>query len=275
VSEPAAQPALGPSSTRSTKRRVVLVASAGTEASLEDVVTNLAAVCAETGEKVALLSTAGLASPGAEVELPQSTPLWWKQWPSPGNGAAFPIEGERVSLLSGPVSPAEVENLLGETGVPGVSRLDLRYFVGHPAQVVVRVPEVLAALRDVVDVVFLEVPSYLTVHHGAGLTPLADVVLIVAERETTTVNEMRRTSAALQRLGAPVVGLALTDGGLEIYDWGRIDAELQTDHELPGDERDPTAQIPIAESTEGDPAPLEVLPMVEHGSGERSERAGP
>ena len=51
--------------------------------------------------------------------------------------------------------------LLGETGVPGVSRLDLRYFVGHPAQVVIRVPEVLAALRPIMDVVFLEVPSYL------------------------------------------------------------------------------------------------------------------
>ena len=255
---------------------MVLVASPGTEASLGDVVTNLATVCAETGQRVALLSTAGLASPGTEVELPQSTPLWWKQWPSPGNGAALPIEGESVSLLSGPLSPTEVENLLGETGIPGVSRLDLRYFVGHPAQVVIRVPEVLVALRDLVDVVFLEVPSYLSVHHGPGLTPLADVVLLVAERETTTVDEMRRTSAALRRLDAPVVGLALTDGGLEIYDWGRVDAEFQTDHELPSDERDPTAQIPIAESIkddsaslEDDPASLEELPVVEHTPGER------
>ena len=62
-------------------------------------------------------------------------------------------------------------DLLGEADLPGVSPLDLRYFVGHPAQVVVRVPEVLTALREVVDVVFLEVPSYLSVHHGAGLTP--------------------------------------------------------------------------------------------------------
>ena len=265
MSEPAAQPALGPSSTPSTDRRVVLVASAGTEPSLGDVVTNLATVCAEVGQRVALVSTAGLASPGAEVELPQSTPLWWKQWPSRGNGAAFPIEGEQVSLLSGSLNPTDVENLLGETGVPGVSRLDLRYFVGHPAQVVIRVPEVLAALRELVDVVFLEVPSYLSVHHGEGLTPLADVVLLVAERETTTVDEMRRVSAALRHLEAPVVGLTLTDGGLEVYDWGRADAELQADHELPGDERDPTEQIPISESTGGAPAPpLDELPVVEH-----------
>ena len=201
-----------------------MVASAATEPSLEDVVTNLATVCAETGQRVVLVSTAGLASPGAESELPQSMPLWWKQWPFPGDDAGLTIEGERRNLLSGSLNPADVEKLLGETGIPGVSRLDLRYFVGHPAQVVIRVPEVLTALLDLVDVVFLEVPSYLSVHHGEGLTPLADVVLLVAERETTTVDEMRRISAALRHLDAPVVGLALTDGGLEIYDWGRVDA---------------------------------------------------
>ena len=45
-------------------RRVVMVASAGVEPSLADVVTNLATVCAEIGQRVALVSTAGLASPG-------------------------------------------------------------------------------------------------------------------------------------------------------------------------------------------------------------------
>jgi len=159
VSEPVAQPALGRSLALGAERRVVMVASAGAEPSLDDVVTNLATVCAQIGQRVALLSTAGLASPGAEAELPQSTPLWWKQWPSPGNGAELPTEEERGSLLSGPLKPTDVENLLGETGVPGVSRLDLRYFVGHPVQVVIRVPEVLAALREVVDVVFLDVLS--------------------------------------------------------------------------------------------------------------------
>ena len=77
-----------------------------------------------------------------------------------------------------------------------------------------------------------------------------------------------RCAASVPRcrhLEAPVVGLALTDGGLEIYDWGRVDAELQADHELPGDERDPTEQIPITESTGVAPAPpLDELPVVEH-----------
>jgi hypothetical protein len=266
MSEAVPEPALERSLAGLADRRVVMAASAGEEPSLADVVTNLATVCAEIGQRVALLSTAGLASPGAEAELPQSTPLWWKHWPSSDNGGGLPIREERVSLLSGPLKPDDVENLLGETGVPGVSRLDLRYFVGHPAQVVVRVPEVLTALREIVDVVFLEVPSYLSVHHGAGLTPLADVVLVVAERETTTLDEMRRMSAVLRRLGAPVVGVALTDGGLEIYDWGRVDSELQEgDEPEQDDERDPTEQLPVSEAAGVDPAPpSDELSVVEH-----------
>jgi hypothetical protein len=75
---------------------------------------------------------------------------------------------------------------------------------------------------------------------------------------------MRQISAALNHLEAPVVGMALTEGGLEIYDWGRVDTERQTDRELPIDERDPTEQIPITESAGVAPVPLEELPVVEH-----------
>ena len=251
MSESVTQPALERSLAPSTERRVVMVASADTEPSLADVVTNLATVCAQIGQRVALVSTAGLSSPGADAELPPSTPLWWDHWPSPGGGAGLTVEEDSARLLRGPLKPSDAENLLEETGVPGVLRLDLRHFVGHPAQVVIRVPEVLAALRGVVDVVFLEVPSYLSVHHGEGLTPLADVVLVVAERETTTLEEMRRISAVLRRLDAPVVGMALTDGGLEFYDWEHGDAEFKPGHERPGDQRDPTEQIPISEPTPG------------------------
>ena len=241
---------------RHSDRRVVMVVSAGEELSLADVVTNLATVCAEVGQRVALVSTAGFASPGGDPELLPPAPLPWTGWPTPGNGAGLSLEEERVRLQTGPLTPADVEPLLGETGLSGVSRLDLRYFVGHPAQVVIRVPEVVAALRATVDVVFLEVPSFLTVHHGAALTPLADVVLVVAERETTTLGETRRLSAALGHLGAAVVGMALTDGGLEFYDWGRVDAELETaDERPPRHGLDPTEQIPISESAGAVPAP--------------------
>lgn len=233
-------------------RRVVMITSAGPELSLGDVALSLARVCAETGQRVTLISTSGIGSPEDDSELLATAPLWWKNWPSPPNGPTSSAEVEGGSLMAGPLNPADVEERLGETGVPGVSRLDLRYFVGHPAQVVIRVPDVLAALRQIVDVVILEVPSYLSVHHGEGLTPLADVVLVVAERLTTTLDEVRRTSAALKRLEAPVVGMALTEGPTaESYVWGG-DPELQAADERlkPADDRlsgDSTEELPIVE----------------------------
>jgi hypothetical protein len=265
VSDPVTPPALERMPARWTDRQVVMVTSAGVEPSLTDVVTNLATVCAEVGQRVVLVSTAGLASPAAEPELSGSPQLWWKHWPALGNGGGLPLEEERVRLQTASLNPADVELLLGATGVPGVSRLDLRYFVGHPAHVVVRVPDVLAALRQIVDVVFLEVPSFLTVHHGEGLTPLADVVLVVAERETTTLNEMRRIRATLKRLEAPVVGMALTDGGVEIYDWGRADSEFETADGRPSHEFDPTEQIPVSDPPDVASAPpFDEVPVVQH-----------
>ena len=207
-------------------RRVVMITSPGIEPTLSDVATNLATACAETGQRVAIVSTAGLASPHEGAEVEGAAPLWWRSWPGSHAGAGASPEEERARLVSGPLGPADVEGLLGDTGVPGVSRLDLRNFVGHPAQVVVRMPDVLAALRQVVDVVILEVPSYTSVHHGEGLTPLADVVLVVGERETTTVEQTRRTSATLRKLGAPVVGMALTGGRSHNDLWG-ADSDLE------------------------------------------------
>jgi hypothetical protein len=238
-------------------RRVVMVTSPGEESSLTEVVMNLATVSAEIGQRVVILSTAGLAGPEGNSELPLPASLWWKQWPSPRHGSELSPEDVRVRLLTGPVSPADVEDLLGDTGIPGVSQLDIRHFVGHPAQVVVRAPEVLDALLKIVDVVILEVPSYLSVHHGEGLTPLADAVLVVGERRTTSIPQVRRASAALTRLGAPVVGMTLTRPAEEKYDWGRDDeSELEASDEEPNGVYDTTEQIPLTESTAVEPAGL-------------------
>ncbi len=204
-----------------------MITSPGQESTLGDVASNLAAACAEVGQQVVLLSTAIFADSAeddAESALP---PLWWLNWPAP-QGTTTSLEEERLRLQTDDVRPDEIETLLGETGVPGVRRLDLRYFVKHTAQVVTRVPEVTAALEQVVDVVILAVPSYLTVHHGEGLTPLADVILVVGERNTTTMDDLRRTKAALTRLSAPVVGVVLTGAHHGESEWG---AEFEDDVE--------------------------------------------
>jgi len=231
-------------------RTVVMVTSPGLEASLADVVINLATICAEVGLRVAIVGTAGLAVPDDGSQLALTMPLWNRSgWRSLGGDDGEPsLDDMRARLTSGPVDPADVEAALGDTGVPGVSRLDLRYFVAHPTQVVIRAPGVLAALDEIVDVVLLEVPSYLTVHHGEALTPLADAVLVVGERRTTTVSQVRRTKDTLKRLGAPVVGMALTRSRERTSIWGN-DSDLDEELYDESDEvDDPTEQIPAVVS---------------------------
>jgi Mrp family chromosome partitioning ATPase len=210
--------ASGEVSSQSRARRVVMITSPGEESTLEDVAFNLAAVCAEVGQKVVLLNTAIFRNPAADEAESPMPPLWWLNWPAPQGTKS--TEEERHRLQTADVRPAEIEALLGETGVPGVRRLDLRYFVNHTAQVVIRVPEVIAALQQIVDVIIIAVPSYLTVHHGEGLTPFADVVLVVGERNSTTMDALRRTRAALTRLAAPVAGVVLSGEHQEEEEWG-------------------------------------------------------
>jgi hypothetical protein len=232
-----------------------MVTSPGQESSLGDVAVNLATVCAEVGQTVALLSTAIFAaSAEGDDESSSSPPLWWLSWPEPQETGTS-VEEQRQRLQSEGVRPADVEALLGETGVEGVRRLDLRYFVKHPAQVVIRVPQVIAALRQVVDVVLLEVPDYLTVHHGEGLTPYADVVLVVGERDSTTMDDLRRAKSALTRLAAPVVGVVLTGAhqgedlwGADSWDWDEYESlDSETSQEGVAESADDTAQVPIVD----------------------------
>jgi hypothetical protein len=239
-------------------RDVVMVTSPGQETTLGDVASNLASVSGEVGQRVVLLSTAGLASPAETPASPQPATLWWRHWPNPENSSGFATAEAHGDLLAGPVNSRDVEDLLGATGIAGVSRLDLRYFIGHPSQVVTRVPDVLDALRQVVDLVIMEVPSYLSVHHGEALTPYVDAVLVVGERDKTTVDEVRKTSAALRRLGAPVVGITLTISGAEPDDLWGANSEIEPVEEEPGEERHSTAEIPVTR-----PEPIEANALID------------
>jgi Mrp family chromosome partitioning ATPase len=114
-----------------------------------------------------------------------------------------------------------------------------------------------AALQTLVDVIIFEVPSFLSVHHGEGLAPLADVVLVVGERRNTKLNEIRKTREALMRLGAPVVGMALTRAPEGTYVWGHysdlgetFDPEAAEEiDQNPAEEHD-TAQLPVVQASD-------------------------
>lgn len=184
-------------------RKVVLVVSASREPTRPQVAANLAAAYAEAGERVIVIGT--------------------------GDLGAGPIEGGGTNL-TGEITPEDVERQLESSWVDRVFRLDLRNFLQSSGQLVNRMPAVLQAARAVSDVVVIEAPPMLAVHHVEALVHLVDVVLVVGEAGTTTFDEARRSGDFLRRMAAPVLGVVLTNVRLPYGDprqeLARIQAEL-------------------------------------------------
>jgi Mrp family chromosome partitioning ATPase len=165
-------------------RQVVLVVSAANEATRPMAAANLGATYAEAGQRVIVISTDDIPS-GFVPETGLD------QVPSFG--------------------PADLAVQLQASSLPNVSRLSLRPFVSGSGQLVNRAPALFAAARELADVVVIETPGVLAVHHAEALVHAVDVVLVVAECATTTMDQARRTSEVLRRLGAPVLGVVLTN----------------------------------------------------------------
>ena len=164
-------------------RNVLLVASTVEEASRPKVVANLAATYAEAAERVIVISTGDL-----EV------------------GTTFPAEG----VLSGPVTPADIEARLTPAGPEHVSMLSMRHFMRNSGQLVSRAKEVFDAAREVCDVVIVEAPAFLRFHHGEAMVHSVDAVIVVVESGTTEVGDLQDMGDILRRLGAPVLGVVFT-----------------------------------------------------------------
>jgi non-specific protein-tyrosine kinase len=164
-------------------RQVVLVVSAGSEDSRPVVAANLSAAYAEAGERVIVISTGDLDAgyrPGQTVDRTTDIEAW---------------------ELAAKLEPSNLEN---------VARLSLRPFVASSGLLAARAPGIFAAARRLADVVIVEAPPLLAVHHGEALVHAVDVVVVVAESRSTKMDDARRAGEVLRRMGAPVLGVALT-----------------------------------------------------------------
>ena len=74
-----------------------------------------------------------------------------------------------------------------------------------------RAPAVFDAARTLFDLVIVEVPPILAVHHAEALSHAVDVVLVVAECKFTTFDDARQAGDHLRRMEAPVMGVVLTN----------------------------------------------------------------
>ncbi|MGB7052551.1 MAG: hypothetical protein WBG41_13355 [Acidimicrobiales bacterium] len=168
-------------------RHVVLVASPGDEETRPSVAANLAAVYAEAGQRVIISSTADL-------------------------GVGQPVVmGHSEALLSGDIHPVDVEARLQPTRVDNVARLPFTMFLRNSGQLVSRGKELLDTARSVSDVIIVETPGLLSVHHAEALSHAVDAIVVVGECGTTRMADAKKASELLRRMGAPVLGVVLTN----------------------------------------------------------------
>ncbi|HEY7916715.1 MAG TPA: hypothetical protein VIC86_06990 [Acidimicrobiales bacterium] len=172
-------------------RHVVLVVSPGSEPTRPHVAANLAAIYAEAGQRVVVVST-------GEVEAR--------------------LKGSSRVSVNGDISTEDVEAQLQPSRLEHVSRLPLSPFISRSGELVTRGPAILDAARALSDVIIVEVPPLLAVHHAEALVHSVDVVLVVAECRVTTFDQARRAGDLLRRMGAPVLGVVLTNVRIERAD---------------------------------------------------------
>ncbi len=119
--------------------------------------------------------------------------------------------------MAGPVpearAPVTVEevaaNCVGQQ-IAGVARLQLGSILRGPGEMATRGNEVLNAARQLADVVLVEVPALLATPDAEALARAVDAVVVVAECFNTKVGPAGRASTLLGRMGAPLLGLAVT-----------------------------------------------------------------
>jgi len=192
------------------KRQVILVVSPGTEGTRPHVAANLAAIYAEAEQSVVVISTGSL-------------------------DVGF---GPTNESFTGHIGEGDVEAHLEPSILQYVRRLPLSPFMTKSGQLANRAPAILNAARSLSDVVIVEVPPLLALHHAEALMHVVDVVLVVAESKFTTFDDARHAGDLLRRMGAPVLGVVLTNVPLNQRDIRHLALPRPVEPPAAGDESD-------------------------------------
>lgn len=185
------------------RRRVVLVTSPTDEPTRSLVVANLAAVLAESGQRVLVATTGGLRT---RLEMDDRP-------------------GLPVSPLGPDPSPEAIVANARPSQLPGVSSLALGRIIDNPSKLALKSSSIVRAALALVDVLIFEAPL-LSTQDAEALLPVTDVAVVVAESWRTTVADGVRSRQLLARHRAPVLGVALTsasDGRRWRRPWRRDD----------------------------------------------------
>lgn len=130
----------------------------------------------------------------------------------PSQHALFALEN-RLGLADALASAAGADALLQDTAVPGLRVLTAGTPPANPASLLdgPRTADLLARLRAMGDLLIVDAPPILSVSDAAVLAPLLDGVLLVVTAGRTRREAARAAREALDRVGANVLGVVLTE----------------------------------------------------------------
>ena len=177
-------------SSAASKGSVVMVVSPGMNEGKTTTAANLAVAYAETGRSVLLLGC-DLRRPGLHT--------FFDLTESPGLTDVFSATGGSRSL----------ESVVRETPYPGVRIATSGDPVKHAGEYLTRGLNVIESARDLADVVIIDTAPLLATDDAAVLMPIVETVVIVCKSDLTRKESATRARELLDRLQAPVAGVAL------------------------------------------------------------------
>ena len=168
---------------------VLLVTSALPGAGKTTTVANLAAVMAEAGRRVLVLSL-DLRNPTLHQYFGQTN-----------------VTG--ISELLSADRGRHLEEVVHATDVPGVSIATSGRDTDHPGALLASVRPLMAAARGLADVVIIDAPPLLVVSDALDLARHADVTLLVSKLNKTTRTQAQECQRLFTRLGVSALGTVL------------------------------------------------------------------
>lgn len=179
--------------------RVYLLADSGAVGDHAAVVGNLGVACAMAGERVIVVDAdlRGAANTGSLSAL---------------FGQASATEGIATAVL-GPDEDQKILLPLVETGVPNLLLLPAGVRGTNPADLLGAdaFGALLAALRAQADVVLIDAPPVADVADSRAIAARVDGVLLLIAKGRTRRPQAQRALAALEQVGATVLGVVMTE----------------------------------------------------------------
>jgi capsular exopolysaccharide synthesis family protein len=169
--------------------KVVIVSSPGAGEGKTTTTAHLAALLAEAGHSVLVMS--------ADFRRPRVHEL-------------FGVEGAPgLSEVLAPHHAVPLRSLDLSTPVKGVKLLPSGAPVDNPARLLGATVELMRGSRPLFDFILVDTAPLLLANDASELIQAADMVLLVTRAHRTTIDACGRTAELLQRIDAPIIGALL------------------------------------------------------------------